>query len=125
MPPTTATTVAPDRAPASTPTSGQDTAPPGVRGGTQVSPVIVKLREAARHQVTLNIGFNADNGPRIGADYINRRPFDQDLRARTKLDLSRDKSALDLELSSHPQEDMQRWLGAVYLERLQDSTKVQ
>ena len=111
--------------PASAPTSEPDQPPPSLRGSTQVSPVIVKLREAARQQVTLNIGFNADNGPRIGADYINRRPFDQDLRARTKLDLSRDKSALDLELSSHPQEDMQRWLGAVYLERLQDSTKVQ
>ena len=96
-----------------------------VQGSTQVSPVIVKLREAARQQVTLNLGFNAENGPRIGADYINRRPFDQDLRARTKLELSRDKSALDLELSSHPQEDMQRWLGALYLERLQADSKVQ
>ena len=110
---------------ASASASGQDTSASSVQGRTQTSPVIVRLREAARQQVTLNIGFNADDGPRIGADYINRRPFDLDLRARTKLDLSRDKSALDMELSSHPQEDMQRWLGAVYLERLQDSTKVQ
>lgn len=121
---TTATATAASE-PASAPTSAPDQPPPSLRGSTQVSPVIVKLREAARQQVTLNLGFNADDGPRIGADYINRRPFDQDLRARTKLDLSRDKSALDMELSSHPQEDMQRWLGAVYLERLRDSDKVQ
>lgn len=120
-----ATSTSATAAPASAPASAPEPPPPSLRGSTQVSPVIVKLREAARQQVTLNLGFNADEGPRIGADYINRRPFDQDLRARTKLDVSRDKSALDMELSSHPQEDMQRWLGAVYLERLRDSAKVQ
>jgi translocation and assembly module TamA len=126
---TATATAAPASESASAPT-GASTSEPGsppssLPGSTQVSPVIVKLREAARQQVTLNIGFNAEDGPRIGADYINRRPFDQNLRARTKLDLSRNKSALDMELSSHPQEDMQRWLGAVYLERLQDNGKVQ
>ncbi|MEJ6006894.1 BamA/TamA family outer membrane protein [Paucibacter sp. AS339] len=82
------------------------------------STVYVQVKEAPRQQVTLSLGFDTASGPRIGADYTNRHPFGLDMRARTKLKLGSKESSADLELSSHPLSDMQRNLGALFVERL-------
>lgn len=85
-------------------------------------PVTAKLREAARQQVTTSVGFHSVNGPTVGIEHQHRKPFDLNIRTRTKLDIGRDKSAIDAEVSSHPQPGMQRSLAAVYLERLTTDT---
>jgi len=90
----------------------------------EAAPVWVLLREAPRQQLTASIGYDTGNGPRVGADYIHRRPFGLDLRSRSKLKLSRKDSSLDVELSSHPQPDLQRNIGALFIERLEDGGKV-
>lgn len=89
----------------------------------EAAPVHIKLREAPRQQLTASIGYDTGSGPRLGADYIHRRPFGLDLRARSKLKLSQKNSSYDLELSSHPQPDMQRNVGALFLERKVDDNK--
>ena len=89
----------------------------------EAAPVHIKLREAPRQQLTASVGYDTGDGPRLGADYIHRRPLGLDLRSRSKLKLSRNNSSFDLELSSHPQPDMQRNVGALFLERLVDSGK--
>lgn len=87
-------------------------------------PVRVQLREAARQQVTLSLGYHSANGPSIGVEHIHRRPLGLNLRARTKLNLGRDKSVIDTEISSHPRPDMQRSLAALYLERIKADQQV-
>lgn len=87
------------------------------------SPVYVLVKEAPRQQVTLSVGYDTSSGPRVGADYINRRPFGLDLRSRTKLKLGSQESSADIELSSYPLVDMQRNVAALFIERLsQDNT---
>jgi len=81
------------------------------------TPVLVTVREAARQQATASVGYHTTNGPRVGLEHLHRRPFGLDLRARSKIELGRDRSALDLELTSHPQTDMERNLAAFSVER--------
>lgn len=90
----------------------------------QQVPVLVKLREAPRRQVTLSLGYYSVDGPSIGLEHVHRRRFGLNLRERTKINLSRDKSSVDMEFSSHPQPDMQRSLGALYLERVKTGEQV-
>ncbi|WP_422044245.1 autotransporter assembly complex protein TamA [Roseateles sp.] len=87
-------------------------------GSAASSTVYVQVKEAPRQQVTLSLGFDTATGPRIGADYTNRHPFGLDMRSRTKLKLGSKESSADLELSSHPLSNMQRNLGAFFVERL-------
>lgn len=86
-------------------------------GTASATPVLVTVREAPRQQATASIGYHTSNGPRVGLEHLHRRPFGLDLRARSKIELGRDRSALDLELTSHPQTDMQRNLAAFSVER--------
>ncbi|MEJ6002020.1 autotransporter assembly complex protein TamA [Paucibacter soli] len=81
------------------------------------TPVLVTVREAARQQATASLGYHSSHGPRVGLEHLHRRPFDLDLRARSKIELGRDRSALELELTSHPQTDMERNLAAFAVER--------
>jgi translocation and assembly module TamA len=96
-------------------------------GTAAATPVLVNVREAARQQATASIGYHTSNGPRVGLEHLHRRPFGLDLRARSKIELGRDRSALDLELTSHPQTDMERNLAAFSVERdqlIENQTKL-
>ncbi|RQO63040.1 outer membrane protein assembly factor [Paucibacter sp. KBW04] len=92
--------------------------------GGVTTPVWVDVREAPRQQLTASLGLSTTNGPRLGLDYTNRRPWGLDLRSRLKLKASQDNPSLDWELTSHPQTDMQRNLGALFIERLPDGDRV-
>ncbi|WAC75224.1 BamA/TamA family outer membrane protein [Roseateles sp. SL47] len=87
-------------------------------------PVTAKLREAARQQVTTSVGYHSVNGPTVGIEHTHRKPFDLNIRERTKLTLGRDNSSIDTEISSHPQPNMQRSLAALYAERLKSGDQV-
>ena len=72
------------------------------------SPVLVALTESALQQATVAVGYHANNGQSISVEHLHRRPFDLPVRARSKVELSRDLRGLELELSSHPQPDLKR-----------------
>lgn len=80
-------------------------------------PVTAKVREGARQQVTASVGYQTLDGPTVGIEHVHRKPLGLNIRTRTKLNVGRDKSSVDAELSSHPQPNMQRSLAAIYLER--------
>lgn len=98
------------------------TPPPGAE--TVEVPVTVKIREAARQQVTLGVGYRTVDGPSASLEYTHRKPFGLNIRERSKLELSRIRQALDTEISSHPQPNMQRSLALVKLERIDDNNQV-
>ncbi|WP_077032587.1 autotransporter assembly complex family protein [Pelomonas sp. KK5] len=80
------------------------------------TPVIVRVREAARQQATTGIGYDANTGQRVTLEYLNRVPFGLPLRARSKLVLGRDLKSGEFEVSSHPQANMSRNLASLQLE---------
>jgi len=87
------------------------------------SPVLVTLTESALQQATVAVGYHANNGQSISVEHLHRRPFGQSVRARSKLQLSRDLSGMELELSSHPQPDLRRNLASLQFEQDRSSDK--
>lgn len=81
------------------------------------SPVLVTLTESSLQQATVAVGYHANNGQSISVEHLHRRPFDLPVRARSKLQLSRDLRGVELELSSHPQPDLKRNLASVQFEQ--------
>lgn len=81
------------------------------------SPVLVTLTESPLQQATVAVGYHANNGQSVSVEHLHRRPFDLPVRARSKLQLSRDLRGLELELSSHPQPDLKRNLASVQFEQ--------
>ena len=82
----------------------------------QNAPVIVRLKEAPRQQATTGVGYDANTGQRVTLEYLNRVPFGLPVRASTKFDIGRDLRSATVELSSHPQPDMQRNLASLSYE---------
>lgn len=81
------------------------------------SPILVSLTESALQQATVAVGYHANNGQSISVEHLHRRPFDLPVRARSKVQLSRDLRGLELELSSHPQPDLKRNLASLQFEQ--------
>jgi translocation and assembly module TamA len=81
------------------------------------TPVQVSLTEAALQQATVAVGYHSNTGQSISVEHVHRRPFDLAMRARTKLQLSRDLRGAELELSSHPQPDLKRNIAALQFEQ--------
>jgi translocation and assembly module TamA len=81
------------------------------------SPVLVTLTEAALQQATVALGYHANTGQSISVEHLHRQPFGLGLRARSKVQLSRDLRGIELELSSHPQTDLKRNLSSVQFEQ--------
>lgn len=81
------------------------------------SPVLVTLTESTLQQATVAVGYHANNGQSISVEHLHRRPFGLGLRARSKLELSRDVRGMELELSSHPQPDLKRNLASLQFEQ--------
>ena len=65
-------------------------------------PVVVQVHELPLQQATAGIGISSDTGPRVSFEHLHRQPFDSDWQAKTKLQLGRDDSSLQLDLTSHP-----------------------
>jgi translocation and assembly module TamA len=86
-------------------------------GNAAAMPVLVSLREAPLQQATVAVGYHANTGQRLSLEHVHRHPFGLPLRSRAKLDLGRDVKGAELELSSHPLQDLQRNLAAVQFEQ--------
>ncbi|HEY8881675.1 MAG TPA: BamA/TamA family outer membrane protein [Roseateles sp.] len=81
------------------------------------TPVQVTVTESALQQATVAVGYHSNTGQSISVEHLHRRPFDLPVRARSKLQLSRDLRGAELELSSHPQPDLKRNLASLQFEQ--------
>lgn len=80
-------------------------------------PVQVSVTESSLQQATVAVGYHSNTGQSITVEHLHRRPFDLPVRARSKLQLSRDLRGAELELSSHPQPDLKRNLASLQFEQ--------
>lgn len=87
------------------------------------APVSVQVRELPLQDATLGIGASSDTGPRITAEHLHRRFMGWDWLAKTKLQLGREESNVQVDLISHPLPGRRRWLASTQLSRQEDSLK--
>ena len=76
-------------------------------------PVHVRLRERPRHQLTLGAGVSDLTGPRVTLEHAQQNVFGRAWQSKTKVELGRTQSALQLDLISHPNPDLWRDLWSV------------
>lgn len=86
------------------------------------APVTVQVHEMPLQQATVGIGASSDTGPRISVEHLHRHVFNQAWQAKTKLQLAKVDSSLQVDLTSHPQPGRKRWLVSGQLARETDST---
>ena len=84
----------------------------------QAAQVVVRVREAARHQLTTGVGVSSNTGPRVTLEHIDRRAFARGLVARNKLEWGQQRQAWNGELSTHVLPDGYRWFTGLTIERL-------
>ncbi|MDE2078344.1 MAG: hypothetical protein KGI91_14940, partial [Burkholderiales bacterium] len=73
-------------------------------------PVVVQVHEMPLQQASVGVGMSSDTGPRVSFEHLHRQPFDSNWQAKTKLQVGRDDSNLQLDLTSHPWPGRQRGL---------------
>ncbi|MGE5452397.1 MAG: autotransporter assembly complex protein TamA [Acidobacteriota bacterium] len=73
-------------------------------------PVVVQVHELPLQQASIGVGISSDTGPRILFEHLHRQPFDSNWQAKTKLQVGRDDSNMQLDLTSHPWPGRQRGL---------------
>lgn len=83
--------------------------------------VLVKVHELALQQATAGVGYSTEAGPRVSLEHWHRRPFNQRLIARTKLEWGRDRQAVEGDVSTQPQADLWRNLVGYSLSREETS----
>lgn len=80
----------------------------------QALPVHVRLRERPRHQLTLGVGASDLTGPRVTLEHSQQSFFGLAWQSKSKIELGRTQSTVQLDLISHPNPDLWRdlWSGA-------------
>lgn len=73
-------------------------------------PVVVQVHEMPLQQATVGVGISSDTGPRVSLEHLHRQPFGLNWQAKTKAQIGRDESNLQLDLTSHPWEGRRRGL---------------
>lgn len=88
----------------------------------EAAPVTVQVHELPLQQATVGVGVSSDTGPRISIEHLHRHVLNQDWQAKTKLQLAKIDSNLQLDLVSHPQPERKRWLVSGQLAREEDNS---
>lgn len=86
------------------------------------APVTVQVHELPLQQATVGVGVSSDTGPRISVEHLHRHVFNQDWQAKTKLQLAKIDSNLQVDLISHPQPGRKRWLVSGQLAKETDTS---
>jgi len=81
------------------------------------TPVTVKVRELPLQQATLGAGVSSDTGPRVSVEHLHRLLWGYPVQAKSKVQLGRDESLVQSDLTSHPRPGGKRWLGAFQFAR--------
>jgi translocation and assembly module TamA len=82
-----------------------------------VAQVLVRLSDQSIQQTTLGLGYSDNSGLRVTAEHLHRRVLGRDLTARNKVQLGQDNQAWNGELSTHPDQQMWRWVLGGTIER--------
>ena len=86
--------------------------------------IILTLAEASLHQLTTGVGVSANTGPRLTAQHIYRRVFGYPATSRNELELARAAQTWRGELSTHPNEQLYRWVLGVKIDRVKGSDDI-
>lgn len=81
------------------------------------TPVTVQVRELPLQQATLGVGVSSDTGPRISLEHLHRLLWGKPWQAKSTVQLGRDESRLQTDLTSHPTPGRKRWLTSVQFAR--------
>lgn len=81
------------------------------------APVRVQVRELPLQQATFGIGISSDTGPRVSVEHLHRLLGGWPVQARSKVQLGREESVLQTDVSSHPREGGKRLVGALQVLR--------
>jgi translocation and assembly module TamA len=81
------------------------------------APVRVKVRENARQQANIGIGYSDRAGESLMLEHLHRSVFDSRWVSRNKMELARERQQLDSSLTSHPQANGDRWFTTASLSR--------
>ncbi len=84
---------------------------------SQVTPVLVRVRELPLQQATLGLGFSANTGERATLDHTHRRLLGYALTATTKIELGRSHQLFSGDLKTHPGAGFRRKLLGLEFER--------
>jgi translocation and assembly module TamA len=87
------------------------------------APVRVQVKESKLQQALLGIGVSSDTGPRGSVEHLHRLLWGFPVQARSKLQLGRDESLVQSDLTAHPRPGGRRWLGAFSFSRLVDDSE--
>lgn len=84
------------------------------------APVNVQVRELPLQQATLGVGVSSDTGPRVSVEHIHRLLWGFPWQAKSKVQIGRDESLVQSDLTSHPRPEGRRWLASVQASRQVD-----
>ena len=85
------------------------------------APLTVQVRELQLQQATFGVGASSDTGPRVSVEHLHRLLWGLPWQAKSKVQLGRDESLAQTDLTSHPTEGRKRWLVALQASRLLDT----
>lgn len=90
---------------------------------TQASgtPLVVQVHELPLQTATSGIGISSNTGPRVSGEHLHRNIFGLDWQSKAKLQLGRNESTGQLDLTSHPWPGNRRGLISVQGSYLVDS----
>ncbi|GEM_PF-95060 len=72
--------------------------------------VTVQVREMPLQQATFGVGVSSDTGPRVSVEHLHRLLWGLPWQAKSKVQLGREESVLQTDLTSHPNAGRRRWL---------------
>ncbi len=72
--------------------------------------VTVQVREMPLQQATFGVGVSSDTGPRVSVEHLHRLLWGLPWQAKSKVQLGREESVLQTDLTSHPNAGRKRWL---------------
>lgn len=85
------------------------------------TPVVVQLHEQPMQTATAGIGISSDTGPRVSGEHLHRHVFGLDWQSKTRLQIGRNASSGQLDLTSHPWPGRRRGLISLQGSYLVDS----
>lgn len=89
----------------------------------KAAPVAVQVRELPLQQATVGVGVSSDTGPRVSLEHLHRLLWGLPWQAKSKVQLGRDESVVQTDLTSHPRPGGKRWLGSVQWSRQIDDDR--
>ena len=81
------------------------------------APVHVQVRELPLQQATFGIGVSSDTGPRVSVEHLHRLLGGWPVQVRSKVQLGRDESVVQTDVTSHPIEGGKRLVAAMQVLR--------